>query len=102
MVKPITPDMVTDVKKELLPDAVIEAWNEVIAKNWNGKTSSFTQDEIVKRIVKKAKIKRDKVFDKRYLDVEDIYETEGWNVHYDRPGYNETYNATFEFKKKME
>ena len=32
------------------------------------------------------------------FDVEDIYEKAGWDVTYDTPGYNETYEPKFTFK----
>jgi hypothetical protein len=99
MVKPITPDEVVTVKKAMLPDDVIEAWNEVIAEHWKNDGSYFSQKEIVKRLVEKLNISSTEVFDKSYLDVEDIYEECGWKVDYDKPAYNESYPATFEFTK---
>lgn len=99
-VKPISPDEVVTVKKDMLPDGVIEAWNEVIAENWDKTSSHFAQYEIVSRLVDKLNISKKQLFDNNYLDVEDIYEEQGWHIYYDRPGYNETYEPTFEFKKK--
>ena len=36
------------------------------------------------------------------MDIESIYRADGWGVYYDKPGYNETYTATFEFTKLNE
>jgi len=35
-----------------------------------------------------------------WLDVGKIYENAGWKVEYDRPGFNESYEATFSFTAK--
>ena len=32
--------------------------------------------------------------------IEPLYREKGWNVEYDKPGYNEFYKARFIFKKK--
>ncbi len=39
------------------------------------------------------------VCDNHWLDVEDVYREAGWVVEYDKPGYCESYEATFTFKK---
>lgn len=94
--KPIKPSEVIDKKQELIPDEVIEAFNEMIAANWNGTSSTVSQTEVYALIKKKL----GKDFPMNYLDVEDIYRKAGWKVNYDKPGYNESYGATFEFSKK--
>lgn len=38
------------------------------------------------------------MLDREHLDVEDVYRAAGWEVTYDKPGYNETYDATFTFR----
>ena len=47
-----------------------------------------------------GKLKRADVFSNHWLDVEDIYREQGWNVEYDKPTYNETYDAYFVFSVK--
>lgn len=39
-------------------------------------------------------------FDQGWMDFEPIYEAQGWKVQYDKPGWDETYDAFFEFKEK--
>lgn len=101
-VKPITPNEVLNVRQESIPDAVIEAFNELITENWSSqfRGAVVLQDDAVKRIVKKLKIKREAVFDNGYLDVEPIFENAGWVVEFDKPGYNESYEANFTFSRK--
>lgn len=100
-VKPFTPEDVERTFNDNLPDFVIEAVNELLAENFSGKGISIRlqQDDIVKRIMEKGEIKeREEVFEKHYLDFEALYRKNGWKVTYDKPGYNETYEAYFEFK----
>jgi len=98
--KPISPDNIVELKLNTIPDVVIESFNVMIPRKWNGYSSTITQDEIIDEIQKKSNYSRSEIFKNKWLDVEDIYRAEGWVVIYDKPGYNETYPATFEFKKK--
>lgn len=97
--KPIKPSQAVSLKKSTIPDEVIDAFNELIAKNLSGNYSSFTQDQVVKLIVSKG-IPSNEIYENHWLDVEDIYRKEGWSVEYDKPGYNESYAASFTFKVK--
>ena len=107
-VKPITPDEVVLLKEAMIPDEVIEAFNECIAENWKGSYAIVKQKYVVEKIMKKflaankdPHIKND-ITDNHWLDVEDIFRAAGWEVKYDGPGYNESYDATFEFRKREE
>lgn len=111
-VKPVSPD---DAKKKTKPqpDFVIETFNELIAQNLRGKTARISQEEAVNALVakmltsassldeteEKAKHFRSEIFKRHYLDVEDNFRDVGWNVYFDKPGYNESYEAYFEFTK---
>ena len=100
-VQPIAPQDVVDKKLENIPNAVIESFNELIAKKFNGSQSTIKQDEIVKHILSKdGSINRQDIFDNHWLDVEEMYRKIGWDVEFDKPGYNESYEAFFVFKKK--
>ena len=39
-------------------------------------------------------------FDYNWLNIEKIYEDAGWAVKYDKPAYNESYDAYFIFREK--
>lgn len=101
--KPITPQEALDNVEKAFPEFVFEAVNNCINQNYFGK-SSFTikQDEIMKEILKLAPegTTRQEVFDKHWMDFENAYRKVGWVVEYDKPGYNETYDAFFTFKVK--
>lgn len=98
-VLPIRPENMTVAKQASLPDAVITVFNELIIKHWDGRRATITQDEAVALMVNRG-LNRKEIFDQGWLNVEDIYRQAGWVVEYDKPGYNETYLATFTFKLK--
>lgn len=100
MVEPISP---SDVKK-IIPDFVIEAVNQLINEKWDGYEAVILQDEIMAIISSSDdmddKPSRKQILDKGWLDFEPLYREKGWDVEYDKPGYNEFYKAKFIFKKK--
>lgn len=99
VVAPISPGEVIAAKKVSIPDAVIEGFNELIVKHWDGSDSTFRELEAVQLISGKGITSGD-LYANHWLDIEDIYRKSGWTVVYDKPGYNESYAATFSFKKK--
>lgn len=103
-VRPIKPGEVVKAKKEtVFPDAVLQAFNELITLHFNGNHATIKQDDVIALIMAKMGFEtkdRGKIFDNGWLDVEDVYRAEGWHVEYDKPGYNETYPSTFIFKRK--
>jgi len=90
-IRPIGPN---DVKK-VIPDFVIEAVNELINEKYTDGRFIIRQNEIKERI----KSKTDQDFDFAWLDFESIYRNAGWRVEYDKPAYNESYEAFFAFTK---
>ncbi len=100
MTKPITPAEVSEKKIEVIPDEVFEAFNELIAENWNGSSSTVLNKEAVKLIKEKIKNKANLVWKDCWLDIEPCYRKAGWKVEYDSPGFNESYESTYEFRSK--
>ena len=96
MTEPIRPQDIKSIK----PDEVIEVFNELIQKYWDGTQARFRQDEAVKLVSTKMNKAPKFLFDHHYLDIEDLYRQSGWMVEYDKPGYNESYPPTFTFSKK--
>ena len=95
MVAPITPQEVAELKVSLIPDEIIAVINKVIAKNFDGSRSRFKQEELLEAITSSTSYARHQVFTNKWLDFEDIYRKHGWDVSYDKPAFNETYDATF-------
>lgn len=102
-VEPISPQKVTKLKEKTIPPPVIEAFNDMIVQRFDGRKSSFLQKEVVSLIMKKMGIPKTAegmVYQKHWLDVEDVFKQKGWHVEYDKPAYNETYEASFTFKAR--
>ena len=99
MIKPITPD---EIKHEI-PDFIIETVNTLIKKKWDGKKALIKQNDILSIVSSDDenddKPSRRTIFDNNWLDFEDLYRGVGWNVEYDKPAYNEFYDAYFKFTK---
>lgn len=81
-----------------LPEGVIQAFNEMIAENLSGRSSTFAQNKVVARIKTHMNVGPDNPFDIHWLDVEPLFRSVGWKVEYDKPGFNETYEARFTFR----
>jgi hypothetical protein len=102
MVTPIRPDEVVKAKEKQLPPEVIESFNEMIARNFDGRVSQIKQKEVVALIMDKLPaVKRDTVFDNHWLDVEDMYRQYGWKVEYEQPSYADSpFDPYYKFYKK--
>ena len=115
MVEPIRPQDIAAHKAKNIPDYVIEAFNNEIAKkyNHNSKTSIVRQDDVVNAAIKlriststtdipnyDEHVYRQEIYENHFLDIEQIYEANGWNVSYEKPGYCESGYACFTFKQK--
>jgi hypothetical protein len=98
MAGPIKPSEVD--KTTVIPDVVFDIFNTLITEKWDGDQAIVLQDTVVERITRTLGCPRHTVFDRNLLDIESAYRKAGWTVVYDKPGYNETYPATFIFKKK--
>lgn len=98
-VEPLSPSKAKSRKQSSIPDVVVETFNEMLVEELDADGyACLEQDEVVKRLVAKG-LKRSDIFNKNWLDVEDMYRAKGWKVEYDKPGYNESYAATFTFSK---
>lgn len=95
-IKPIKPGEVVKKKKQDIPDAVFEAFNELIAENYNGQTATVYTKDVVKRMVAKG-LKRSEIFKKDWLEVEDVYDKAGWETDYDSPARDENFEPHFTF-----
>jgi hypothetical protein len=107
-VKPITPNEASKAKATSIPDEVFEAFNELIAEKLDGNSATVLQKDVVARIILKIRHNdrsrsenaiRNQIYEYGWLDVEPAYRRAGWKVEYDKPGYCETYEASFEFRK---
>lgn len=99
MTKPIRPDQVGATQAQYIPEAVFDVVNELIASNFTNGYATIKQKDIVSRLEASGYDRQD-IFNKGYLNFEEAYRAEGWDVEYDKPAYNESYDATFDFRVK--
>lgn len=100
MIKPVSPTEVVPLKKSLMPDGVIAAWNALIAKKLSNGRAYILQNEAITEIIANTGATRAEVFANQWLDIEPLYRAEGWIVVYDKPAYCENYEANFTFTAK--
>lgn len=100
-VLPLRPDQLLAEKVEIIPDEVFTVFNGLIAENARRGEATVKQFDAVGRLVEMGFDRRE-IYDKKWLDIEDIYRAVGWTVVYDRPGYNETYEPFFVFTAPKE
>lgn len=102
MTKPIRPEEVKKYKVEVFPREVFETINELIISRYvdNGTRIIIKQKEITKLLCEKLVIERNEVFDKGYLNFEEVCRASGWDVKYFRPDYTENWDSYFEFRAK--
>ncbi len=97
----ITPAQAAELKMSRIPEKVFEAFNEAIADDLSEGYATVIQEDVITRILAKMPdIKRQQIFDNGWLDVEPFYRKKGWKVEYDKPGYNESYGAFWDFQAR--
>ena len=100
---PITPAQARKQCGQHFPDVVIEAFNELIAIHLDIQGQArIKQNDIVARIIEKfadspKQVDAQTIMDKKWLDVELFFEQAGWEVRYEKPGFNESGESYFIF-----
>lgn len=97
---PIRPEEVSTARSAAIPEVVFVCFNNLIARNIRDGEAIVSQREVIDLIIKKSSFSPDDLFQRGWLDIEKDYQEAGWRVKYDKPGYNETYEATFTFTAK--
>lgn len=97
----ISPKDITAHKRNTIPEFVFDVFNELIAADFSGSVATVKQNAVIERILAdQIDLDRQTIFSRGWLNIEDVYEQAGWKVVYDKPYYNETYEAYWMFKKK--
>lgn len=82
---PIKPDDVAKGKAVVIPNFVIDAFNELIAVNCiNGRAKVLQKDVILRILQKNPEVSRQEIFKNHWLDVEDMYKGAGctWGTNH--------------------
>lgn len=97
MITPVTPSEVKEQAGSHIPDEVIECVNALLLAG----TRAFGHDKIIEAIQRKVpNVSRSEIFKWNWLDFEPVFRKAGWSVDYDKPAYNESYEATWTFREK--
>lgn len=97
MTKPITPAEVAKQRTTDIPSGVVDEWNKAITEAFDGQSAVIKQNAIVDALVRRMECDRNEVFRQHWLDIEEVFRVAGWRIAYDKPGFNESYEATFAF-----
>jgi hypothetical protein len=97
MIKPITPEEVLEKKMQTIPEAMLQAVNELIAVMWNGSSATFTRTELIQRYCFICDEPEDRATVEhlehiKAFDFEMIYRIHGWDVEYNEPDYKPGFN----------
>ncbi|RWZ87221.1 MAG: hypothetical protein EO766_11885 [Hydrotalea sp. AMD] len=100
MANPITPQEVVKRRLNSIPGIVIDIINDLIVKNWKHSSNwaIVKQDDIVTAIATTMNVSNQEIFNKGWLEIEDLYREVGWQVLYDKPDSDEIGAAYFRFK----
>ncbi len=98
MTAAITPGQVKKKLGTAIPEAVIEAVNELLIANMDSDMDCTLKRGEVERAIK-ARMGVKEV-DMKWLDFEPVFRRAGWKVEYDRPGYNESYEGYWKFSQR--
>jgi hypothetical protein len=94
---PISPKEISS--SDAFPEEVFEAFNTLIKSNHRNGQSVVSQSDVTKLLIK-AGFSKEKIYNKKLLDVEMAYREAGWDVTYDKPAPGESFEPYFVFKKK--
>lgn len=109
MMKVYTPEDVMNKRNEMIPDFVITAFNDLLTENYQeDETIMFAyieQEDVIREILEYSTddgLTRETIFKKHYLDIENLYRNNGWEVDYKKPMSDEYFKAYFVFKSKKD
>lgn len=100
-VKPLTPSEAVAGKEYQIHPGMIEAVNSILVEKYTAGRCNIPQKDILERFLAAyPDVTAKEVFDKHWMDIENVYEKYGWKVVYDKPGYNESGEPVFRFTPK--
>ena len=99
--KTLSPTGTQDKKQTSIPNEVFQIIDDLITINSSASRSEaiVSQTDIVDRLLRKGFSKGD-IYDNGWLDIEDHYNNEGWNVTYNKSINRDNGRSYFMFTKK--
>lgn len=103
-IKPLSPKEIIDGLDKIIPEFIIQAVNNLLKKEYRGGHVTIKAKDIIKESLSlysgDDKMTADKIYKEKWMDFETLFEKHGWDVTYDGPAYNETYDAFYKFAPK--
>ena len=102
-INPLKPDEAIKLKKGQRPDAVMISFNQEIAEHIKVSTgrAKVLQKDVLVRIKKALEtVTTSDILDKGWLDIEPEFRKAGWEVEYEKPAIDESFDSYFIFQKK--
>jgi hypothetical protein len=101
-IEPITPQELNESLGEIFPVAVITSFNNLLKEKYRGDNSIIIKvDEAVNRILSlDDSLTRNILFEKKYLDIENLYRKFGWSVTFNSPDRDENFDSYYVFSVK--
>ncbi len=90
-------ELSNNLKNRSFPPFVVQAFNECIEESKTNHSDDVLRKTVVARIKKLGSVTDKDIMDNNWLDVEEFYRKAGWKVSYNKPPYNESYEAYFTF-----
>ena len=103
MMKVYTPEDVLKKRVGTIPDYVIDAFNDLLTENYQEDETIIEQEDVIRKILEYStddELTRETIFKKHYLDIENLYRNNGWEVDYEKPAFDELFEPFFIFKPK--
>lgn len=103
MAKVYSPEDVLKKRVETIPDYVIDAFNDLLTENYQEDETIIEQEDVIRKILEYStddELTRETIFKKHYLDIENLYRNNGWEVDYKKPAFDERFVPYFIFKPK--
>lgn len=84
-------------KKPGISPMVIRAFNELIAKKWDGSRAVLNQKEVAEHVAKAVGVSVMDVFNNGLLNIEEVFQQAGWDITYSKD-VNTHIDPTFTFR----
>jgi len=100
-VEPIKPKDIINNLTDIIHPAIIKAVNELLKEKYRGSSVSIKQKEIVSKALSIcSEITRNEIFEKNWMDFESVFRKAGWDVRYNSPDRDESFDEYFTFSAK--
>jgi hypothetical protein len=100
-VEPIKPKDIMDNLEDIIHPAVIKAVNELLKEQYRGTQVTIKQKDIAtKAVALDSSITEEEIYKKKWMDFEHIFYKAGWEVKYNSPDRDESYDEFFQFSAK--